>query len=217
MKKLVLLTLVVAMVFSMAACSCNHKPGDLQIVSVDTEKLTIAWEQPCSKCGEVIETKETATGVASANGVFPLSPTEWFDCLSSNIYQYGANNTLAAFTAESEDNALVNGVISFNGMKAAFSFRDAEGNILTTDQQDQRGLVNSIHVEGLFDNATATEFFQLIMLTAINCNSEMDPNTANQLAAAVMAFETVSNNGYIYSLGILSAEDHTVLLTITAE
>ena len=243
MKKFVLLTLVLAMSLSMIGCGCNHQwqeatcqapktctvcgetqgnpqdhtAGEEKVVAVDTENLTATLEVACADCGAVMDSKEVATGLASANGGFPLSPTEWFNCLSTNIYQFGANNTLAAFTVESEDNALVHGVISFNGMKAAFSFLDAEGNIITTDQQDIRGLVHSVQVEGLFDNTTATDFYQLLMLVGITNNAEMDPNTSNALASSIMAFDTVSDNGYIYDLAIISAEEHKVMFTITAE
>ena len=243
MKKFVVLTLAIAMVFSLVACGCNHQwveatcqspktcsacgetqgtaldhtAGEENVSAVDAETLVATLEVTCVDCGTVMESKEVATGMASVNGVFPLAPTEWFNCLSTNIYQYGANNTLAAFTVESEDNALVHGVISFNGMKAAFSFLDAAGNVITTDQQEQRKLVHTVQVEGFFDNTTATDFYQLLMLLGITNNAEMDPNTANTLAANIMSFETVSNNGYIYDMGILSAEEHKVLFTITAE
>lgn len=243
MKKIVLLTLALAMVFSMAACGCNHQwhdatclapktctlcgetqgaagahtAGEEKVAAVDAEKLIATMEVACADCGAVMESREGAPGMAPQNGKMRLSPMEWFNCLSTNIYQYGANNTLAAFTAESQDNALVLGVISFNGMKAAFTFLDAEGNIITTDRQDQRDLVNSVQVEGLFDNTTATEFYQLLMLLGITNNSAMDPAAANTLASSIMSFETVAENGYIYDMGILSAEDHKVLLTITAK
>lgn len=241
MKKITVTILALAMAVSLAGCHehhwepatcespkiCNdcdategeplgHTPGNETITAVDPETLTVTFEIICDVCGEVVETKETSTGVAPLDGKMRLSPSEWFDCLSSNIYQYGANQTLLAFPAESEDNALVLAVMSMTGFKSAFTFRDAEGNILTT-QQDQRNLTKTVHVEAQFTNDTAAEFYQLLMLIALTNNGEMDPTGANELAGKIMGFETVTDNGYTYALEILSKESHTVALTVTTE
>lgn len=241
MKKLIVLILVLAMAVSMGGChehhweaatcespkicnNCNategeplgHTSGEARIAAVDTENLTATFEIPCSICGEVVETKEASTGVAPLDGKMQLSPTEWFQCLTTNIYQYGAHQTLMAFPAESEDNALVQGVMTFTGLKAAITFWDAEGNILTTEQ-DQRNLVKTVNVEAQFTNETAAEFYQLLMLIALTNNSQMDPTTANEVASSVMGFDIVADNGYLYALEIVSKEDHTVALTITTE
>ena len=242
MKKLIVMILALAMVFSLAGCGCDHQwaeatctapktytrcgetegaalthtSGELKVVSVDTENLTITQELSCARCGTVLETKEVSTGIAPLDGKMQLSPSEWFTCLTTNIYQYGANQTLLAFPVESEDDALVLAVMTLNDMKAVFTFRDAEGNILTAEQ-DQRNLANSICLEAQFTNATASEFYQLLMLVVLTNNSDMDPATANELAGKIMGFETVSSNGYAYNLQIVSKETHTVALTITTE
>lgn len=217
MKKFVLLTLVLAMVISMAACGCDHAAGDPQLISVDTTNLTIQWEVPCKDCGEVIETTESATGIAPVNGVMQLSPDEWFACLTTNIVQYGANQSLAPHSVESEDNALVQGIVSMAGMKAVISFWDPDGNTLTTEQREQRDITNSLCVEAQFTNDNVTDFYTMLMLFAITNNSELDLDGANALCSQIMAGDIVSDNGYSYSLAILSAENHTVALTITAE
>lgn len=241
MKKSIVMILVLAMAVSMAGC-CNHRweeatcvtpkicnncdategeplghtPGKETITAVDTENLTVTYAISCDVCGEVIETKETSAGVAPQDGKMQLSPNEWFQCLATNIYQYGANQTLLAFPVESEDDALVLAVMTLNDMKAVFTFRDAEGNILTTEQ-DQRNLASAICLEAQFTNDTASEFYQLLMLVTLTNNGEMDPTSANELAGKIMGFETVTDNGYTYALEIISKEDHTVVLTITAE
>ena len=243
MKKFVIFTLMLAMVLSMVGCGCDHQwqdatcsapktctrcgetsgealehtTGQLEIVSVDTAALTITYQLPCSTCGTVIETKDSSTGVAPVAGVMALSAEEWNACLATNIQQLGASQSLFPYPAEPEDDAVVHAVVSMYGMQAAISYYDTDGNVLTSAQKDTRNLIHNIYVQAQFTNDTAKEFFMFLMIVAMNNNSAMSPEYANTMAAQIMTGNTVTDNGYTYSMGILSAEDHTVYVDITAD
>ena len=57
----------------------------------------------------------------------------------------------------------------------------------------------------------------MLMLVAMNNNTQISSEEANALATEIMRGNRVSNNGYTYAMEILSAEDHTVRVNITAE
>lgn len=243
MKKFVLLTLVFAMSLSMIGCGCTHQweeatcvspktctlcaktegdvddhtPGELTISAVDTEALTISYALPCSICGDVLETKESSTGIAPVDGKLILSPAEWYDCLSSNIQQLGAGQTLMPYgTTQSTDDAFIVSVVSMSGMTSAISFYDDQKAVLTTAQQEERNLTHNICIEAQFTNDTAKAFYMFLMVVAIANNSTLDAESANAVASAIMAGQEVTDNGYTYAMSITSVENHTVRVDITA-
>ena len=242
MKRFVLLTLVLAMVLSMAGCHehhwepatcespkiCNdcdategeplgHTPGELVIAEVNTDALTITHNLPCSVCGEVIETKESAIGIAPVNSVIQISPDEWHESLITNIRNYGAGQSLYDYPVESDDNALLHSVVSMSQMNAVFSFQDVDGNVIPTDDREVRGNVHNIRMDAQFSNDNAKEFFMLLMVVLLSNNASLDPADANTLTAQIMSGNPVSDNGYTYAMQIISVEDHTVCVSITAE
>ena len=242
MKKFVLLTLVLAMVFSMAACCnhhwepatcqspkiCNdcsqtegeplgHTPGELTVASVDTANLTINYALPCADCGFEMETKTAPTGTAPVNSAMVLTPQEWYDCLIANTQVLGAGQVLIPHPIESEDGAMLNSLVSTAGMTTVFSYRDAQENVITSETQDTRGLVHNICVESQFTNDSAQHFFMMLMIILINNNASLDYNNANTLTAQIMSGNQVTDNGYTYAMEIVSVENHTVRVSITAE
>lgn len=243
MKKLVLLALALAMVFSMAACGCDHQwqeadcitpktcskcgetegeaaghtPREWIVSGVDTDNLTMTLDLPCDVCGEIMETKSDVTGIAPANSVIPVSPDEWYNCLLTNIRNYGAGQSLFGYPVESEDNALLHSLVSMSQMNAVFSFQDIDGNVITTDRRETRSNIHNIRMDAQFTNDNAKEFFMLLMLVLLNNNSALDPADANTMAGQIMGGEQVSDNGYTYAMEIISAQDHTVCVSINAE
>lgn len=243
MKNFVLLTLVLAMVFSMVGCGCDHQwqeatceapktcskcgeiqgeaaghtPGEWVIAEVNTDELTISHNLPCSVCGTVIEVKTSATGIAPVNGVIQVSPAEWYNCLLTSIQAYGAGQSLFGYPVESEDNALLHSVVSMSQMNAVFSFQDAAGNVITADDREVRSLIHNIRMDAQFTNDNAQEFFMLLMLVLLNNNSALEPADANTLTGQIMKGEQVADNGYTYAMEIISAQDHMVCVSITAE
>lgn len=242
MKKIVLLTLVLAMVFSMTACCnhhwepatcqspevCNdcgstqgealaHTAGELTITSVDTASLTINYALPCTSCGVELETKTSPTGIAPVNSATVLTPQEWYDCFTTNTQLLGAGQVLIPHPVASDDGAVLNSLVSTSGMTAVFSYHDADGNVITSDTQDTRGLVHNICVESQFTNDSAQHFYMMLMIILINNNASLDYAVSNTLAAQIMTGNVATDNGYTYAMEIVSAEDHTVRVSITAE
>lgn len=217
MKKLVLMILALAMIVSMAGCGCDHTAGDMQLIEVNTTELELKWEIPCTACGKVMETKTTAPGIAPVNSVLAMSPEEWFGCLTTILRTYDTTGTLMPTTAESQDGALLYSVLTLSGFKSVISFYDSEGNVLTTDQATERNKINRILVEAQFDNTMTESFYTLLLLMGMNNNDQWTSEGINLLGKQIMGGETVSDNGYTYGLQILSAEDHTVAVSITAE
>jgi len=243
MRKLISFVLVLAMAVSMAACGCNHSwaeatcttpktctkcgetegapvghtPGELVISAVDTEKLTMTQELPCARCGEVLETKDSATGIAPADSVIHVSPNEWNNCLLTNIHAYGAGQSIYGYPVESQDDTLLFGLVSVSHLKTVFSFLDVEGNPITTDQADVRGSIHNIRMDAQFTNDNAKEFYMLLMILTLNNNSSLSPEDANTLAGLIMSGNAVTDNGYTYAMEIVSVEEHRVCISITAE
>lgn len=243
MKKFVLLTLVLAMGLSMIGCGCNHQweeatctnpktctlcgktegnvlehtPGILEVASVDTENLTITYNVPCNICAEVMETMESSTGVAPADAKMVLSPEEWYACLSTNIQQLGAGQTLMPYgITQGEDDAFIASVVSMSGMTSAISFYDDQKAVLTTAQQGERNLTHNLCIEAQFSNETAKAFYMFLMVVAMTNNSELDAESANTIAGAIMAGQEITDNGYTYVMNITSVENHTVRVDIVA-
>lgn len=243
MKKFILTVLVLAMVFPMTACGCEHQwqeadcstpktctkcgetegtptghiAGELVVSAVDTDNLTMTHDLFCDVCGTLMETKTSSTGIAPVNSVIHVSPGEWYDCLLTNIRNYGAGQTLYGYPVESEDNALLHSVVSMSQMNAVFSFQDLQGNTITADQQEIRSSIHNIRMDAQFTNDNAKEFFMLLMLVLLNNNSALEPANANTMAGQIMNGEQVTDNGYTYAMEILSAQDHTVCVSITAQ
>lgn len=243
MKKLISFILVLTMVFSMSACSCDHQwqaadcttpktctkcgetegdaaghvSGDLVVSAVDAANLTMTQDLPCAVCGEIIETKTSPTGIAPVNSVIPVSADEWYNCLMTNIQSYGAGQSLYSYPVESEDNALLCSVVSMSQMNAVFSFQDVAGNVIPSDQKDARSLVHNIRMDAQFTNDNAKEFFMLLMLVLLNNNASLEPADANTLAGQIMQGAQVSDNGYTYAMEIISAQDHMVCVSMNAE
>ena len=243
MKKLITFALVFAMGLSMIGCGCNHQweeatctnpktctlcgkaegevgnhtPGEMTITAVDTKALTIAYDLPCSICGEVIETKESTTGIAPINSVIQVSPDEWYNCLITNIHSYGAGQSLYSYPVESEDNALLCSIVTMSQMNAVFSFQDIDGNTITTENREIRNNIHNIRMDAQFTNDNAKEFFMLLMLVLLNNNSALEPADANGLTSQIMQGQQITDNGFTYSMEILSVENHTVCVSITAE
>ena len=243
MKKLISLILVLAMVAAMAACGCDHQwseatcttpktcakcgqtegeaaghtPRQWVVSAVDAEALTMTRDLICDVCGEVTDTQETSTGMAPVNSQIPVSPEEWYQCLLTNVQAYGAGQSLYSYPVESADNALLHSLVSMSQMNAVFSYQDTQGNVITTDNGELRGKVHNIRVDAQFTNDNAKEFFMLLMLVALNNNSELTPEDANALAGQIMSGGTVTDNGYTYAMEVLSVEDHRVCVSITAE
>lgn len=243
MKKLVLLTLVLAMVLSMAGCGCKHEwndatcttpktcslcgetegdvlehtPGPMEVASVDTAALTITYQQVCTVCGAALDTQTGSTGIAPADGKMALSPEEWYACLSTNIQQLGASQTMMAYgVTENEDGAYIPSVVSMSGMLTAISFYDDQGAVVTTANQAQRNLTHNICVEAQFTNDTAKAFYMFLMVVAMTNNSQLDAESANTIAGAIMGGEEITDNGYTYAMSITSVENHTVRVDIVA-
>lgn len=243
MKKLISFALALAIVFSMAACGCQHEwqeatckaaktcalcgetegepaehaPEAWVVTSVDTQALSMGQDLNCAVCGELIATKNSSTGSAPVNSTVCISPDEWFNCLITNIASYGAGQSLYGYPVESADNALLHSIVSMYQMNAVFSFLDLKGNTVTTDQRDMRGNVHNIRMDAQFTNDNAKEFFMLLMLVLINNNAELEPGDANTLCGQIMSGEQVTDNGYTYAMEIISVENHTVCVSITAE
>jgi len=243
MKKLVLLTVIIAMLISMAGCGCSHQwndatcqaprtcslcgktegdagehvPGSEAITAVDTKNLTVTYGISCSICGSELETTESATGIAPAGSVIRISPEEWHSCLVTNLQMYGAGQTLYSYPVEAQDNTLLHSIVSVSQMNVVFSYQDAEGNPLTTDSKEARDMIHNIRMDAQFTNDNAKEFFMLLMLVLINNNAALAPADANTLCAQIMSGNSVSDNGFTYIMEITSVENHTVCVSITAE
>lgn len=242
MKRILAVILVLTMAVSMAGCcdhnwveatcvtpkscsNCNaaegeplgHTPGKEIVSAVDTEALTVTFDTPCERCGEVIESRQSSTGIAPVGSTLILSADEWYNCLSTNIKQLGAGQTLYPYPAESQDNTLIHGVVSVSQMGAVFTFNDADGTALTTDQREARGIIHNIRLDGQFTNDNVKEFFMLLMIVLINNNAELAPEDASTLVSQIMSGNQVSDNGYTYAMEIVSVADHTVCVSITAE
>lgn len=243
MKRLFAMLLVLTMAVSMVGCGCNHQwqdatcqapktctscgetegivaehtPGELVVSAVDTDALTMTHDLPCEVCGEIIEAKTSATGIAPVNSVIHVSPEEWYACLLTNIQAYGAGQSLYGYPVESEDNALLHSIVSMAQMNAVFSFQDTDGNVITTDAKEVRSNIHNIRMDAQFTNDNAQEFFMLLMLVLLNNNSALAPADANTLTSQIMSGNAVSNNGYTYAMEIISAQDHMVCVSITAE
>ena len=217
MKRILPIVLVLTMLLTMTGCGCKHTPSSFTITAIDTTALTMTLEQTCTSCGEIIETKETATGISPADGLFYLSPDDWFSCLTTNILTYGAAQSLMPVQADPQDNALLYSVVNLTGFKSAVSFYDKEGTVFTTEQSGDPGAVNSIHIQAQFDNDSATHFYMLLTLIAITNNSDLTVEEASAIATQIMTNMEASDNGYLYQLEITSVADHTVILGITAE
>lgn len=243
MKKFISFALVLAMAFSMAACGCSHQwqdatctapktcskcgetegevlghmPRQLIVSAVDTENLTMTQDISCDVCGEVIETKTAPTGSAPVEGVILINPDEWYNCLLTNIRNYGAGQSLYDYPVESEDDALLHSVVTMSQMNAVFSFQDFDGNVITTESNELRSNIHSIRMEAQFTNDNAKEFFMLLMLVLLNNNAALEPADANTLTGQIMGGEKVTDNGYTYIMEIISVENHTVRVNIAAE
>ena len=217
MKKLISIILALAMVFSMVACGCKHNNTTLLLHEADTEKLTAKWQKTCLDCNEILGYEEGTTGVAPSNGKLRLDADTWQKCLLSNITQLGAGQTLYSYPVESADEAALHAIVSMSQMFAVFSYRDMEGNVITKQSSSDPDLIHSIYLEAQFTNDNAKEFFMLLMLVLLNNNSSLDPADANTMTGQIMKGETVSHNGYTYTMEIVSVQDHTVCVSITAE
>lgn len=214
MKRLIALCLVIAMVLTMTACGCEHSAAKMSLTNVDTTKLTAKWVATCVDCGKVVEKRDASTGVAPQDSTFLLTPVQWFECLTTNIKSYDSSGMLTPMPVESEDGAILRSVVSPSGFKSVISFFDKEEAVITADSTQP---LHRIRVEAQFDNDTATLFFTLVMLMAMTNNSQWDNATLNDLATKVMSGETVTNNGYAYTMEIISSITHTVALHIVAE
>lgn len=217
MKRLIALCLIIAMVLTMTACGCEHATAKMSLTDVNTTKLTAKWIATCVDCGKVIEKRDADTGVAPQESVFLLTPAQWFECLTTNIKSYDSSGMLTPMPVESEDGAVLRSVVSPSGFKSVISFFDKEDAVIMTEDADTAQLVHRIRVEAQFDNDTATLFFTLVMLMAMTNNSQWDNASLNELATKVMSGETVTNNGYSYTMEIISSITHTVALHIVAE
>ena len=217
MKKFVLWILVLTMVLGMAGCGCEHVAGEAMLTEVDTAKLTAKWEVSCTQCGKQMEPRDTTTGVAPVDSTVRLSPQDWFACLPTNIKPYDTSRMLVPMAAESEDNAQLYSVVSPSGFKSVISFFDKEDVVITTDRSTEAGNIHRIRIEAQFDNDTSVTFYTLLLLMAMTNNGEWTNEGVNALCQQIMGGETVSDNGYTYSLQILSAENHTVAVNIVAE
>lgn len=216
MKRLIVLILALAMALSLAACGCSHTAGDWKLISADTNALTASWEQSCTQCGKVMETKETSTGTAPVNSLMPLSPEDWFSCFSTVIRNYGASQTLMPVEPEAQDEALLFSVVNLSGLKTAISFYDMDGNVVTQEHRSDAGSVHSIHIQAQFTNESAPQFYIMLALLAITNNSELTNEEASLMADRIMGGMEVTDNGYIYQMAITSVEDQTVMLIINA-
>lgn len=217
MRKWTAIILVLAMILTFTGCGCDHYTADLKLTDVDTAKLTAKWEVTCADCGKVIEKRDAATGVAPKNSTLQLSAVQWFACLTSNIKAYDSSGMLVPMGVESEDGAILRSIVSPTGFKSVISFFDKDDNVITIEQGDTPELAHRIRVEAQFENETATLFYTLIMLMAMTNNSEWDNTAMNALAKQVMGGETVTDNGYSYTMEIISSATHTVALHIVAE
>lgn len=217
MKRILLMCLALAMLLSMAGCSCKHTPGRLAVSSVEARSLTMTLEQYCADCGERMETIESSTGIAPADGVMLLSTQNWFDCLSTNIANYGLTQSLMPIEPEAQDEAQLFSVVNLSGLKTVMSFYDKDGAVITTERKEETSAVQSIHMQAQFTNDTATQFYMLLAMIAITNNSELTDEAASQIASQIMGGAEVTDNGYVYQMGITSVEDHTVMVVITAE
>ena len=214
MKQIASILLVVAMLLTLGGCGCKHTAGSFQVSSVDASALTMTLEQTCTNCGKVLETKQCATSTAPADGTMYLSPADWFSCLSTNIRNYGASQSLMPVEPEAQDDALLFSVVNLSGLKTVMSFHDKDGNALTTEQRSESSTVQSIHIQAQFTNDAAPQFYILLAMIAITNNSELAAEEASQIAQMIMGGMEVTDNGYIYQMVITSVEEQTVMLVI---
>lgn len=217
MKKFVLLTLVLAMVLSMAACGCDHVAGDPQLISVDTAELTMERSTSCTLCEKELEKTTSPVGIAPENSVLHISPADWFACLSTNIRNYETSGALMPAPAEAQDDALLYTVLTMSGFRSVMTFYDKDDNVLTTAQSAEVGTAHRIRLEAQFDNSTSSQFYTLLLLILMTNNSDWDKDHINNLGNQIMGGEVVTDNGYTYNLQIISALEHTVALNIVAD
>lgn len=214
MKRILSIALALAMLLTMAGCGCRHTPGSFTVSAVDTSALTMTLEQSCTACGKILETKECATSIAPAEGTMYLNPADWFSCLSANIRNYGASQSLMPVEPEAQEDTLLYSVVNLSGLKTVMSFHDKDGNALTTEQRSNSSTVQSIHIQAQFPNEAAPQFYILLAMIAITNNGELAPEEASQIADMIMGGMEVTDNGYVYQMVITSVEDQTVMLVI---
>jgi hypothetical protein len=171
----------------------------------------------CTECGKVVEKRDAATGVAPQDGVLWLSAQEWFACLTSNLVAYDTSRMMAPLDVTADDSAQLYAVAAANGMKSVISFYDKNDQVITTAQAAEQRLVHRICIEAQFENDSAQAFYTLLMLMAMTNNSDWTNDSVNTLADQIMGGETVSDNGYTYSMEIISPLEHTVCVHIVAE
>ena len=217
MKKWIALILALAMTLAMAGCGCPHTTTELSIQEVNAETLTAKLHTTCTECGKVVEKQDTPTGIAPQNGTMLLSPAAWFECLTANVNTYGKSASLLPMNVESEDGAILRSLVTPYGFQSVISFFDKEDNVITTEQGVTGGTAHRIRVEAQFDNNSTTTFYTMIMLMMMTNNAEWTNDHVNALAQQVMGGETVTDNGYSYTLEIISPITHTVALHIEAE
>lgn len=243
MKRLISFALVLAFIFSMAACGCKHEwqeatctapktcslcdetegevaghqPSAQTVANVDPANLSMTLETACAQCGEVLESTTSATGVAPVGSVFAVSADEWYDCLLTNVKNFGAAQSLYGHPVESQDGTLLHSIVTMSQMNAVFSFNDTEGSAIKTDSKDIRSAIHNIRIDAQFTNDNAKEFLMLLMLVFLTNNAQLDPAGANTLAGQIMGGQAVTDNGYTYAMEITSVENHTVCVSITAE
>ena len=217
MKKLISFALVVVLVFSMTACGCDHVAGDFQVISVNPTDLTMERVQSCTQCEKQLDTETSPVGIAPVNGVMPIGPAAWFECLTTNIKTYDSSGMLVPMDVESDDGALLRSIVSPSGFKSVISFFDKDDNVITNEQSAAHGAVHRIRVEAQFDNNTATTFYTMLMLMAMTNNCAWENESLNALAKGIMGGESLTDNGYTYTMEIISAATHTVVVHIEAE
>ena len=107
--------------------------------------------------------------------------------------------------------------MSPTGFKSVISFFDKDDNVIKAEQSADHGAVHRIRIEAQFDNNTAVTFYTLLMLMAMTNNSQWNNDQVNALAKGIMGGETITDNGYAYTMEIVSPETHTVVVHIEAE
>ena len=217
MKKLIAFILAITMAFSMAACGCDHVAGEPEVKSVNSTDLTMERTAACTLCGKQIELETSPVGIAPENGAIPIGPAAWFECLTTNIKTYDTSGMLVPMDVESEDGALLRSIVSPTGFKSVISFFDKDDNVITNEQSADHGAVHRIRIEAQFDNSTATTFYTLLMLMAMTNNSAWESESLNALANGIMGGESLTDNGYTYTMEIISTATHTVVVHIEAE
>lgn len=236
MKKILYFTILMMLICTLSGCSCNHewteatctepktcsKCGETkgealghdensqEYSKIDNVNATITYETKCSRCNEILDSREEDIKSFIKNNSFNLTPNEFSERIDDQLDGM-SDNTLVAKTTDNDsgDFIVAIGDSTSNKAVAAFMFNQNSSSFVSYDNRDNSGFQGVLGM--LYDDDSLA---RVLLSTVLTFDPSLSFNEGKDIATSIFKRSSYIKNGITY---VVTRSNGSYLIGVSAK